>query len=104
MSAWTNLILAGIFEIGFAVCLKLTAGFTKWHWNLLMVVLMAISFGLLNKALKEVPIGTAYAVWTGIGAAGTAAVGMAIFSEPTSLTRIVLLVVLIACVVGLKAT
>ena len=99
---WTYLIFAGLFEIGFASTLKLTEGFTKLWPTAIFTVCIILSFLFLNKAVKDIPIGTAYAVWTGIGAAGTAVVGMMAFEEPVTRARIILIFVLVAAVVGLK--
>ncbi|MFO1153188.1 MAG: multidrug efflux SMR transporter [Rhodospirillales bacterium] len=100
---WILLLAAGLVEIVFATCLKLSDGFRKKVWTGLFIAAAAVSFFLLNRAIETIPLGTAYAVWTGIGAGGTALVGMLAFNEPRSLLRIVLLVVLIGAVGGLKA-
>jgi quaternary ammonium compound-resistance protein SugE len=102
-TSWTLLLIAGLFEIVFAACLKLSDGFRKKTWTAMFIVAAAISFLLLARAIETIPLGTAYAVWTGIGAGGTALVGMLAFKEPRSLVRIVLLFVLIGAVGGLKA-
>ena len=77
--AWIFLLVAGLFEIGFTTCLKLSDGFTKVVPSVCFVALAAVSFGLLTVAMKSIPLGTAYAVWTGIGAAGTAVIGFVFF-------------------------
>ena len=100
--AWTYLFLAGLFEIGFTTCLKLSDSFTKWLPSLLFTLFAAMSFWLLTKAIAHIPLGTAYAVWTGIGAFGTAMVGIFFFHEPVTTLRIVLLLVLIGSIIGLK--
>ena len=100
--AWTYLLLAGLFEIGFASTLKLTENFTKLWPTLIFSACILLSFILLNRALKDIPIGTAYAVWTGIGAAGTAIVGILIYKEPATALRLFFLATLIGSVVGLK--
>jgi quaternary ammonium compound-resistance protein SugE len=99
---WIYLLLAGLLEIGWAIGLKYTDGFTKLWPSVITVLVMALSFGLLSLALRAIPMGTAYAVWTGIGAAGTAAVGMAFLGEPRDIIRIVCLLLIIGGVVGLK--
>jgi quaternary ammonium compound-resistance protein SugE len=100
--AWTYLILAGLLEIGWAVGLKYTAGFSRLGPSVLTIILMAASFGLLAQAVKSIPLGTAYAVWTGIGAAGTAVIGMTYFQESREVLRIGCLLLIVAGVVGLK--
>ena len=100
--AWTYLLLAGLFEIGFASTLKLTENFTKLWPTVIFSICILLSFILLNRALKDIPIGTAYAVWTGIGAAGTAIVGILIYKEPATALRLFFLATLIGSVVGLK--
>jgi quaternary ammonium compound-resistance protein SugE len=79
--AWIYLVIAGLFECGWAIGLKYTDGFTKLIPSLLTVTAMAISFWLLSAAMKTIPVGTAYAVWTGIGAVGVAIIGMVLFNE-----------------------
>jgi quaternary ammonium compound-resistance protein SugE len=86
--AWIAVITAGFLEVGFATMLKLSNGFTKRWPSLAFIVFAAGSFSLLSWSLKFLPIGTAYAVWTGIGAAGTAILGMIIFKDPVSIARI----------------
>lgn len=100
--AWLFLILAGIFEIGFTTALKLSDGFTKVVPSLTFMVCSLISFWMLLRAIQVIPLGTAYAVWTGIGAFGTAIIGILFFNESTSIFRMLLLVILISAVVGLK--
>ncbi|MFO1127577.1 MAG: multidrug efflux SMR transporter [Rhodospirillales bacterium] len=102
-TSWILLLTAGLFEIVFATCLKLSDGFRKRVWTALFIAAATVSFFLLNRAIETIPLGTAYAVWTGIGAGGTAAVGMVFFREPRSLVRILLLLVLVGAVGGLKA-
>jgi quaternary ammonium compound-resistance protein SugE len=99
---WMMLFAAGVFEIAFAVCLKLSDGLRKPGWTALFVLAAAASLALLDRAIAVIPLGTAYAVWTGIGAAGTAAVGMLLFGESRSPTRLALIVVLILAIAGLK--
>jgi len=100
--AWVLLIAAGLFEIGFAVSLKLSNGFSRLIPTVIFVLFAIGSFVLLNLALKSLPVGTAYAVWTGIGAAGTAAIGMLFLGDPASIVRIVSILLIIAGVVGLN--
>ena len=100
--AWVALLLAGFLEIVWALGLKYSAGFTRFWPSLATCVAIALSFGLLGLSLKSVPFGTAYAIWTGIGAAGSIVVGMVIFSEPTDPVRIICLTLIVAGVVGLK--
>ena len=100
--AWVYLMFAGLFEVGFASTLKLTDGFTKLWPTLIFSVCILLSFILLNRALRDIPIGTAYAVWTGIGAAGTAAVGIFFYKEPATALRLVFLATLVGSIVGLK--
>ena len=100
--AWTALILAGLFEIGFAIGLKYSHGFTRLTPSILTVVSAAISLYLLSRALRAIPIGTGYAVWTGIGAAGTVAVGMLVLGEPRTAGRLACIALILAGVVGLR--
>ncbi|WP_143732592.1 quaternary ammonium compound efflux SMR transporter SugE [Microbulbifer sp. GL-2] len=100
--AWLYLVVAGIFECGWAIGLKYTEGFTKPIPSLLTVSAMAISFWLLSIAMKSIPVGTAYAVWTGIGAVGVAILGMLLFGESRELMRILCLLLIVSGIVGLK--
>lgn len=102
MSGWSYLLLAGLFEIGFTTLLKQTEEFTRLWPSLLFLLFAFASFALLQKSLESIPLGTAYAVWTGIGATGTAVVGMLIYNDPVSFWRIFFLVTLVASVIGLK--
>jgi quaternary ammonium compound-resistance protein SugE len=99
---WLYLVLAGLLEIGWAIGLKYTNGFTRLWPSVGTVACMAASFFLLALALKTIPVGTAYAVWTGIGAAGTAVLGMILFGESREVARLVCLVMIVAGTVGLK--
>lgn len=99
---WFYLILAGLFEIGFTTSLKLSQNFTLAGPSFAFVACAILSFALLTRAVKTLPLGTAYAVWTGIGAVGTAVVGIVAFAEPATIARTVLLGLLVACLVGLK--
>ncbi|MBB6611236.1 multidrug efflux SMR transporter [Pontibacter sp. Tf4] len=100
--AWVYLILAGICEIGWAFGLKYSEGFSKPVISVVTVVVMILSFVLLAQAMKELPLGTAYGIWTGIGAAGTAILGIVFLNEPRDLIRILCILMIIAGVVGLK--
>lgn len=100
--SWIILIIAGLFEIGWAVSLKYSEGFTKLTPSVIMIVSMAFSIYLLSVALKTIPLGTGYAVWTGIGAAGTAILGIYLFKEPVNTARVICLLMIISGIVGLK--
>src|SRR4051812_24095522 len=100
--AWAYLFLAGLFEIAWAIGLKYTDGFSRPFSSLLTIVSMAISLGLLGLALRTLPVGTAYAVWTGIGTVGTALLGISLFGEPATLMRLVCISLIIAGIAGLK--
>ena len=97
------LLAAGLFETGFAVMLKLSHGFTRILPTVLFCVFALASFGLLNLALKDLPVGTAYAVWTGIGAAGTATVGILALGEPADALRIAAISLIVIGAIGLQA-
>ena len=99
---WVILLLAGLFEIGWAVGLKYTAGFTRLVPTVLTVGAMIISLGLLGLALRQLPLGTAYAVWTGVGTLGTAIIGMVLFGESTNALRLASIALIVAGIVGLK--
>jgi len=100
--AWAYLTVAGLFEIGWAIGLKYSDGFSKPVPSLLTVAAMAMSIWLLSVAMKTIPVGTAYAVWTGIGAVGVAILGMILFGESREILRITCLFLIIAGIVGLK--
>ncbi len=100
---WLYLILAGFFEVGFAVSLKLSQGFTKVLWIVAFLAFSIVSLWLLNKAMEVIPLGTAYAVWTGIGAVGTTTLGIIIFKDPATAARLFFMCMLIVALVGLKA-
>ena len=100
--AWTLLFFAGLFEIGWAVGLKYAEGFTRLWPTLWTVAALLASMVLLGIALRSLPVGTAYAVWTGIGAAGTAILGMVLLGEPASLARLACLGLIVAGIIGLK--
>jgi len=101
---WFILVIAGLFEIGWAVELKYTEGFTRLWPSVWTVGAMIVSLGLLGIALKTLPVGTAYAIWVGVGAAGTAVAGMLLFGEALTVARIASLVLIMAGIVGLKLT
>ncbi len=100
--AWTLLVLAGLFEIGWAIGLKYTEGFSRLWPSLLTGASMLASIILLGLAVKTIPIGTAYAVWTGIGAAGTVVLGIVLFHEPGTALRLACVAMIVAGIVGLK--
>lgn len=99
---WIYLILAGIFEIGWAVGMKYTDGFTKLVPSALTIGIMALSIYFLSLSIKTLPLGTAYAVWTGIGAIGTVIMGIFLFKDPVSFVRIFCLFLILAGIIGLK--
>ena len=100
--AWSLLVVAGLLEVGWAVGLKHTAGFTRLLPSLLTLLCMAASLGLLGLALRSLPLGTAYAVWTGIGTIGTAVLGVYLFDEPATAIRLASMALIVAGIVGLK--
>jgi len=102
--AWIYLAVAGLLEILWAVSLKQTDGFNNLRWSLVTVAGMAASFYFLAEALKTLPVGTAYAVWTGIGAVGTAVLGILLFSESAALPRLACIGLIVAGIIGLKLT
>ena len=101
---WVSLGIAGVFEIVWAVGLKYTDGFSKLWPSLVTLWAMAVSLYFLAQALKSIPLGTGYAVWTGIGAAGTAILGIILFSESAALIRLFCIALIIGGIVGLKLT
>lgn len=100
--AWIILFIAGLFEVGWAVGLKFTEGFTKPVPIVLTAISLALSMGLLGWSVKTLPLGTAYAVWTGVGAVGTAIVGILLFKEPATAARLACLGLIVAGILGLK--
>ncbi|MGW1197077.1 DMT family transporter [Streptomyces sp. NPDC002536] len=102
--AWVLLVVAGLLEVGWSIGMKYTEGFTRLWPSVFTVAGIAASMLLLAQAARSLPIGTAYGVWVGIGAAGAAALGMAVLGEPVSLARCVFIGLLLVAVVGLKAT
>lgn len=100
--AWLFLFVAGLFEVSFTTCLKLSNNFTNLKWSLGFFISITLSFLLLNKATQSIPMGTGYAVWTGIGAVGTTIVGILLFKEPSDFWRMLFLTLLIGSILGLK--
>ena len=100
--AWVLIVVAGLFETAWAVGMKYSEGFTRLVPSVLTGLSMAASFGLLTLALRSLPVGTAYAVWTGIGAAGAAACGMILFGEPVTVLRLAGFALVVAGTIGLK--
>lgn len=101
---WVFLGIAGVMEVFWAICLKLSEGFTKLGFSALTVVGMLVSFGLLSQAMKTLPLGTAYGIWTGIGALGAVIVGLVLFKEPATAWRMFFAALLLIGIVGLKIT
>jgi quaternary ammonium compound-resistance protein SugE len=99
---WIYLVTAGVFEIGFTTFMKLSHGFKYWRYNVAFAICALLSFGLLNVSTRDLSLGTAYAVWTGIGAFGTAAVGILVFKDPATLWRVLFLTTLIGSIIGLR--
>ena len=102
--AWFWLILGGLFEVGFTTSLRFVDGFRNVPWTIAFIVSVTISMLLLELAARSIPMGTAYAVWGGIGAVGTVLVGIYFFTEPSSLIRILLIFAIVAAIAGLKLT
>ncbi len=104
--SWIFLILGGFCEVGFTTCLQASNNLTNlqknWPWAVAFCVFLVVSMYLLNEAAKQIPMGTCYAVWTGIGAVGTVLIGIIFYHEPASLLRIIFIFTLIASIVGLK--
>jgi quaternary ammonium compound-resistance protein SugE len=100
--AWVILVVAGLFEIGWAIGLKYTEGFTR-PWPVIWTVLaMIISLGLLGIAMKSLPVGTAYSVWVGVGAVGTVILGIVLLGEPANAARLISVALILAGIIGLK--
>lgn len=99
---WIVLVVAGLFEIGWAIGLKYTQGFTRFWPSVGTLLAIAISMGLLGVAVKSLPVGTAYATWVGIGAVGTALFGIVLFGEPANFFRLFSLGLIVAGIIGLK--
>ncbi len=102
--AWLLIFVAGLFEVAWALAMKASAGFTRLGPSLLTLGAMAVSVLLLAWGLRSLPVGTAYAVWTGVGAAGTAIMGILIFGEPATLARLFFVGLIVAGIAGLKLT
>ena len=102
--SWIILFFAGLFEVGWAVGLKYTDGFSRPLPTALTIIAMAISLGLLGLAMKELPLGTAYAIWTGVGAVGTVIAGIILFGESMALVRLLSVGLIIAGLIGLKVS
>ncbi|MBC7465194.1 MAG: multidrug efflux SMR transporter [Bdellovibrio sp.] len=102
MNPWILLFIGGALEVGFTTFMVLSEGFTKWFHVALFFVCAVGSFVFLSMAMKSIPLGTAYAVWTGVGALGTAAVGMIFFKDPITFSRVFFLLLLVFSIIGLK--
>lgn len=100
--AWIYLVVAGLFEVGFTTSLKMSDNFSNKGWAALFFACISLSFYFLNRAIQHIPMGTAYAVWTGIGAVGTVIVGIFIFDEPSDFWRMLFIFLLIGSILGLK--
>ncbi|MBL8599307.1 MAG: quaternary ammonium compound efflux SMR transporter SugE [Devosia sp.] len=100
--AWVYLVIAGLLEVGWAIGLKYTEGFTRLVPSVLTVGSMVLSVALLGLALRDLPVGTAYAIWTGIGAVGVAALGIMLFQEPATAIRLASIALIVVGIVGLK--
>jgi len=101
---WVWLVVGGLFEVGFTTSLRFVDGFRNLPWTLAFVASVAVSMGLLEVASRSIPMGTAYAVWGGIGAVGTVLVGIAFFNEPAALIRVLLILAIVAAIAGLRLT
>jgi quaternary ammonium compound-resistance protein SugE len=102
--AWALLFLGGLFEVGFTTSLRFVDGFRNMPWTAAFLVSVAISMGLLEYAARTIPMGTAYAVWGGIGALGTVIVGICFFGEPATMLRLMLILALVAGIAALRLT
>ena len=100
--AWLLLILGGLFEVGFTTALRFVDNFRNLPWTLAFIASVTASMGLLQVAARTIPMGTAYAVWGGIGAVGTVVVGMTLFDEPATMVRLLLILAIVAAIAGLK--
>jgi len=100
--AWVNLLIAGVFEVVWAIGLKYSHGFSKFYPSIITVLGMIFSFYFLTIATKTLPIGTAYAVWTGIGAMGTVIMGIILFNEPRNILRLMFISLIVINIIGLK--
>jgi len=104
MSPWALLFLAGLLEIGWAIGLKYSEGFSRTTPTVLTIIALVASFVLLERAIRQIPVGTGYAVWTGIGAVGTAILGIVLFNEPRDAVRLACIGLIVAGIAGLKLT
>jgi quaternary ammonium compound-resistance protein SugE len=102
MTSWMYLVLAGFFEIAFAIALKLSESFTKTKWIVIFIICGLFSFYFLSKSLAKIPIGTAYLIWSGIGGVGAVIVGIIFFHEPTTPLRLFFIALVIIAMIGLK--
>ena len=102
--AWLLLIIGGLFEVGFTTALRFVDGFRNLPWTLAFFGSVTVSMGLLEVAARSIPMGTAYAVWAGIGAVGTVMAGMAFFDEPATTIRLLLILAIVAAIAGLRMT
>jgi quaternary ammonium compound-resistance protein SugE len=102
--AWIWLVFGGLFEVGFTTSLRHVEGFTNLKWTLLFLVSVTISMALLELGARQIPMGTAYAVWGGIGTIGTVLIGVWLYGEPLNAVRIGLILGIVACAIGLKLT
>ena len=102
MISWIYLVLAGLFEIVFAIALKLSEDFTKTRWIVIFMISSVFSFYFLSKSLARIPIGTAYLIWSGIGGVGAVMVGIMFFNEPTTPLRLFFMALIIIAMIGLK--
>ena len=102
--AWLWLIIGGLFEVGFTTSLRFVDGFRNIGWTIVFLVSVTISMALLELAARTIPMGTAYAVWGGIGAVGTVVVGIAFFHEPAGMVRVLLILAIVAAIAGLRLT
>ncbi|MDO9414461.1 MAG: multidrug efflux SMR transporter [Pseudolabrys sp.] len=101
---WVYLIISGVIDVAWALCMKKADGFSNPSWSVLSLGLLAAFVYLLTKALQVLPVGTAYAVWTGIGAAGTVMAGIVLFSEPATPMRMIFIAIVVAGIIGLQTT
>lgn len=100
--AWIYLLIAGLFEVGWAISIKYSQGFTKLGPSVATIALMILSFGFLSRALRTLPLGTAYTIWTGIGAIGTVFLGIILFQEPIEVRRLTCIGLILIGVIGLR--
>lgn len=102
--AWMLLILSGLLDVAWAVCVKMADGYTRTAWSVLSLILLAAFIYALGRALQVLPLGTAYAVWTGVGAVGSVVVGILVFREPATFVRLFWIALTLSGIVGLKLT